>query len=176
MLNKRLTDLIDSLKESYFSTPLDKRFIPGCHTKEYVEKAKNKIQSIDAWFLYEDPDTANDWADENLPNWEGSREQIIAFAQFTEQFILKYNNDDRFVTDELLYRGCMNFMENSYFIELLEFFNINKFLASTEIKSDSLMALMIKGYNVSLTSCSLTECWDSPKRRERFSKLFVIER
>lgn len=174
MMNSKLENLVNSFKDSYFKTPISKRFPTGCFTKEYVEQASKEINSISAWFSWENPSVAKEWAENNLPNWEGSYEQIKAFEDFMENFILKCGKDDKFETNQLLYRGCLHFNEYSYFIELLEFFGVDKFLASTEIKSVNLMTLMNKGYNVSLVEAHLTDKWQH--RKNEYTHLFMIER
>lgn len=173
MMNSKLENLVASFKESYFKTPVSKRFPTGCFTGEYIEKASKEIHSVGAWFSWESPDTAKEWAEQNLPNWNGSCEQIKAFEHFMEQFVLKCGKDDKFDTDQLLYRGCLQFNEYPYFIELLKFFDVNKFLASTEIKSSTIMALMSNGYKISLTGATLTDQWKH--RSSEYANLFLIE-
>lgn len=172
MLNQKLVSLISSLKEAYFKTPIDKRFRPGSFTKEYVEKASKEINSISAWFSWENPEVAKEWAENNLPNWENTQDQIKAFEHFTEHFILKCGQDDKYETQQLLYRGCLNFRENPYFMELIEYFDVDEFLLSTEVKSESLMALLVKEYYIVPTEAHLTQKWQH--RKDEFANLFLV--
>lgn len=155
MLNSKLETIVASFKEAYFKTPVSKRFPVGSLTREYIEKASKEIHAISAWFSWESPDAAKEWAEQNLPNWDGSCEQIKAFEHFMENFALKCGKDDKFDTDQLLYRGCLQFNDYPYFIELIKFFGVDKFLASTEIQSSSIMALMNNGFSYQFNRCQV---------------------
>lgn len=174
MMNDKLLNIVSSLKEAYMKTPVDVRFRPGCFTKEYIEANLDKISSISAWFKWENPKVADKWAKDNLPNWEGTQDQIKVVEHFFENFILK-SKDDKYITDEFIYRGCLDFNEYSYFVDLLKYCEVHKFVASNEIKSASIMKLMSSGFKVTIIDSQLTDKWNSEYHKKNNPSLFLIE-
>ena len=153
--NEKFTKALDSIKEH----------IKGKHLSN---------ATIENFFNYDNHETTKEWLKQNVPNIntdllfnDEKRYDQDAIDEYTKLKAINYffyyainsTIDRKYKTECFLINGTFNIMENPYFMDLVEYYELNNIVITTEAKCNNVIAFLNHGYTATRCNIDLVSTW-----------------
>lgn len=153
--NEKFTKAVESMKELIKGKFFSNATIEGLFNygnKETVKEWLNKnVPNIDADFIfnkdnYDNPDYMDEYAK-------------LKSINYFFYYAINSAIDRKYKTECYLINGPFNLMENPYFMDLVEYYELNNIVITSEAKCNNVIAFLNHGYTATRCDIDLRSTW-----------------
>lgn len=130
--------------------------------KELLGSRRFESSSLENWFFNpETEDVAVDWVCEHIPEFDGDLKKLKSVIHLFS-FALNSEDDKKYKTEYFLINtSTFNILDNPYFMELVEYFELDNIIVTVENKCYNVVAFLNAGYKAENTVIELRDNWNT---------------